>query len=79
MNNTATVLREQHSPVHSAVFYIQLSLLALVSAASWLVSFEKGDRNVHQGRVLIFIFREIFTTLNNYQEKEEPSVVNKLN
>lgn len=64
--------------VRSAMFYIQLVLLALVSAAFWLVSFEKGDRNVHQGHVLIFIFRQIFTTLNSYQEKE-PNVVNKLN
>lgn len=64
--------------VRSATFYIQLVLLALVSAAFWLVSFEKGGRNVHQRRVLIFIFRQIFTTLNRYQEKE-PNVVNKLN
>lgn len=63
--------------VYSAMFYIQPRLWVLVSVAFWLVSFEKGDRNVHKGHVLIFIFRQIFTTLNNYQEKEA-TAINKL-
>lgn len=64
--------------VCSAMFYIPPRLGVLVSVAFWLVSFEKGDRNVHKGHVLIFIFRQIFTSFNNYQEKEAATAVNKL-
>lgn len=60
-----------------ALFCIQIRLPGLVSVDLWLISFEKGDRNGHEGLGLIFIFRQIFTTLNNYQEKEA-SAVNKL-
>lgn len=63
--------------VYSAMFYIQPRLQVSVSVDLWLISFEKGDRNVRKGLALIFIFRQIFTTLNNYQEKEG-SAVNKL-
>lgn len=63
--------------VYSAMFYTQPRLQVSVSVDLWLISFEKGDRNVHKGLALIFIFRQIFTTLNNYQEKEG-SAVNKL-
>lgn len=63
--------------VCSALFCVQTRLPASVSVDLWLISFEKGDRNVHEGLALIFIFRQIFTTLNNYQEKEA-SAVNKL-
>lgn len=60
-----------------AMFYIQPKLQVSVSVDLWLISFEKGDRNVHKGLTLIFIFRQIVTTLNNYQEKEA-SAINKL-
>lgn len=59
------------------MFYIQPRLWVFMSAAFWLVSFEKRDRNVHKGHVLIIIFRQIFTTLKNDQEKEA-SAVNRL-
>lgn len=60
-----------------ALLWIQPGLPALVSVDLCLISFEKGDRIGHEGLALIFIFRQIFTTLNNYQGKEA-SAVNKL-
>lgn len=59
------------------MFFTQPRLQVSVLFDLWLISFEKGDRNVHKGLALIFILRQIFTTLNKYQEKEA-SAVNKL-